>query len=199
MSAPVARLYTEPFDPGGADLATVISLILSADVPYFAALQEGGMSHEDIESTIVAQLNDSASDVFPLTIYRVGGDIAGLTTGFSSIETMRRRICSLRHVISRSVQPSHLRNALRQFNDGIPATSDDGWYLARIATNPNFRRKGIGAAMIENFEAYARLRHMRVASLHVAKENHEAIAFYLARAYAVKAIGATHQLMSRAL
>lgn len=179
------------------DTAAVVRLAMSSDAPFNRALDAAGLSFANIESSLDAALRDTASDMHHLDLERVDNDVIGMVCACPTSQVAARRIATLRYLVSTAPDKSMLRSVLNTFSEGIPTVTGEGLYLSRIAVDTRESGKGIGARLMERFEARARDEAGSRAFLHVAIENAGALGFYAHLGYEVVGTGSSHVLLSR--
>lgn len=178
------------------DIEGVLDLLIAADPAFTGALEMAGMQRPDLRGALLDALQDTTTDLHQLNTVYIEGRIAALACTMPAHEVPSRRLATLRHIVRRTSAAISMRAALTRFSAGVPQVDGQGCYLARIATQAEFRRRGIAGELMAAFESAAR-DTVGGPKLHVAKENDLARGFYERRGYSVVATGTSHVLLGR--
>ena len=115
-----------------------------------------------------------------ITVAEVDGRIAGVLAAFPVAEGDERARRFLRLTLMRT-PPWHWRRTLRVFRLGgklTPPAPGDALYVDALATDPDYRRRGIASALLEAAAEQARSMGLSSVALDTAERNAPAQALY---------------------
>lgn len=128
-------------------------------------------AHEPSRSLLVARLED-----------RVVGFAAGEPSGSRAARYRRLRGAAAKALLQRPwllADPEILRMAAKRLkNDAPEASLDRSWFLALIAVDPDFHRRGVGVELLRAFEQEGLRRGFGRACLFVRADNASGHALY---------------------
>jgi ribosomal protein S18 acetylase RimI-like enzyme len=139
----------------------------------------------DTEAVICIEklLRDISSDLIPPMLAVAENQPVGVMCFFPLTELAARNLASLRLLMSQADDMKTATQKGRGFSSQVPPISGSSLYLARIAVAEHAQNKGIGSALLQEFEGQALAAGFQRVCMHVRKNNGKAIRFYNKHAY----------------
>lgn len=122
------------------------------------------------------------------------GRIAGIQAGMPASQYHRCQLVSAVHFLQRLDlgRRNRARVGMERFRAQVPDPPEGSHYLARFAVAVADRRRGIASRLLDDFRAGAAGASL---SLHVHRENADAIAFYLRHGFRISADAAHREYL----
>jgi ribosomal protein S18 acetylase RimI-like enzyme len=135
-------------------VAELLYLSSPGGFDFFGGGRRGGLRL--IETAFVKPDTDSSREV--VTVVEIEGRLAGAMAAFPQSEAETRRWGLVRHALRRRA-PWHwpaIRRMGREGASATPKAPEDAFYIDALATSPDFRRRGVARALLEEAERRAR-------------------------------------------
>jgi GNAT superfamily N-acetyltransferase len=163
-----------------AELAIAARLMAEAGATFYALF---GMSESALLESLARQLLASESEIARGLAAFVDGQLCAVAACFPTAQMRSRQLASLMALLGEAGVAADAQARLRSYRADLVDVPPDSYYLARIAVAAEQRGRGLGRELIAAFEGRARDSGFALASLHVARDNADAIALYEALGY----------------
>jgi ribosomal protein S18 acetylase RimI-like enzyme len=163
-----------------AELAIAAQLMAEAGSTFYALF---GISEAALLESLTRQLLASESEIARGLAAFADGQLRAVAACFPAAQMRSRQLASLMVLLGEAGVAADAQARLRRYGAELVAVPPDSYYLARIGVAAEQRGRGLGRELIAAFERLARDSGFALASLHVARDNAGAIAFYEALGY----------------
>ena len=161
-------------------LEEICELIFEANKEYYSLFSN---RFSNVVSNIKMQLSEKETEVFNGKVLIREYDILGVYFWYPLEEMKARQGASLKILLSTYELNEDIFKQIKAFRKGIKDITLPSLYLSRIAVSKRFRGTGAGKHLLNDFEVFAEKSGFNNTSLHVNRNNKQAILFYKQQGY----------------
>lgn len=161
-----------------------VAAILHDSFPEFYGLFTS--PDKELFANLTNQMLKPSTEISDTYVLVDNGTVLGALSWYPAEQAAIRQMSSLKSLIALPDTPKDIMSNLVSFRNSVPSADLEGAYLARIAIKAEYQGKGLGKALLQDFEAKALDEGFTRTCLHVHQDNAKGIGFYKAAGYTIR-------------